>query len=225
MNRRQFLQVAGMGAVSTLLAACNSRSEGQAADTSEAEEEVVEDTSEPTEPETQAEPEAQEEPEAPQTAAGPLVVYFSWSGNTAGMATRIAEATGGQLFELVPTGPYPEDYDDCTEEALAEQQADTLRPYQGDVEGWDAASVVYLGYPIWWMDLPQITKKFIDDHDWNGKTVVPFSTYYSSGWAGTPQTIADTCSGATVAEDLSLAQGDPPGAYDQIEGWIAGLAL
>lgn len=219
MNRRQFLQVAGMGVASAFLTACNSRSEGQAADTSETEEEAVEDTIDP------AEPEAQAEPEAPQTAAGPLVVYFSWSGNTAGMATRIAEATGGQIFELVPTEPYLEDYDDCTEEALAEQQAGTLRGYQGDVEGWDAASVVYLGYPIWWMDLPQITKKFIADHDWNGKTVVPFSTYYSSGWAGTPQTIADTCAGATVAEGLSLAQGDLPGAYDQIEGWISGLAL
>jgi len=217
MNRRQFLGMTGMGVMSTLLAACNSRSGNQTEEEAEAVEETV--AQETTEPEAPA------SSETPQEAVGPLVVYFSWSGNTAGMATRIAEITGGQLFELVPVDPYPEVYNDCTDEALAEQQAGTLRPYQGDVEGWDAASVVYLGYPIWWMDLPQITKKFIADHDWNGKTVVPFSTYYSSGWAGTPQTIAETCAGATVADGLSLAQGDLPGAYDQIEGWITGLAL
>ena len=39
-----------------------------------------------------------------QTASGTkvLVAYFSHSGNTRAMARQIAEATGGDLFEIVP---------------------------------------------------------------------------------------------------------------------------
>jgi flavodoxin len=154
-----------------------------------------------------------------------VVAWFSWSGNTAGIAERIVGATGAQAFEIVPEGPYPEVYDDCTDVALQEQRDGVMPAYQGDVGGWDGVSVVYLGYPIGWRDLPQVIKSFIADHDWAGKTVVPFSTYYSSGWAGTPDKIADTCTGATVADGLSLGQNDLPGAYDQVEGWLEGLAL
>ena len=64
--------------------------------------------------------------------------------------------------------PYPEVYDDCTDVALQEQRDGVMPAYQGDVGGWDGVSVVYLGYPIWWMDLPQVIKSFIADHDWAG---------------------------------------------------------
>ena len=43
-------------------------------------------------------------------ASNILVAYFSWSGNTAGMAAYIAGRTGGDLLEIQPETPYPEDY-------------------------------------------------------------------------------------------------------------------
>mgnify|MGYP002956641217 CR=1 FL=1 len=39
-----------------------------------------------------------------------LVAYFSHSGNTREMARQIADASGGELFEIVPVTPYPSDY-------------------------------------------------------------------------------------------------------------------
>lgn len=209
MNRRAFVELVGAGATSLLLAACGGSEERKS--------QTTEGTAEGAAASNEGAASAQD--------GSAVVAWFSWSGNTAGMAERIVQSTGAQAFEIVPKEAYPEDYDDCTDVALQEQRDEAMPTYQGDVGGWNDVSVVYLGYPIWWMDLPQIVKSFIADHDWTGKTVVPFSTYFSSGWAGTPDKIAETCEGATVAEGLSLGQNDLPGAYDQVAGWLEGLAL
>ncbi|MBQ9005954.1 MAG: twin-arginine translocation signal domain-containing protein [Atopobiaceae bacterium] len=219
IDRRSFLGLSTAGVASLLLAACGAQAQQEpaASEASTTDNETTDNESADT-----------VEAEATNSAAkngSAAVVWFSWSGNTAGVAERIVSATGAQAFEVVPEVAYPEVYEDCTDVALQEQRDGTMPAYQGDVDGWDGVSVVYLGYPIWWMDLPQIIKSFIADHDWAGKTVVPFSTYFSSGWSDTPEKIADTCAGATVAEGLSLAQGDLPDAYTQIDGWLEGLAL
>ena len=39
-----------------------------------------------------------------------LVAVFSKTGNTMEMARQIKEATGGDLFEIVPATPYPVEY-------------------------------------------------------------------------------------------------------------------
>ena len=55
-----------------------------------------------------------------------LVAYFSWSGNTEEMATYIQEQTGGDLYEIQPVTPYPEDYNECGDVALEERDNNAL---------------------------------------------------------------------------------------------------
>lgn len=47
---------------------------------------------------------------AQQLSGKVLVAYFSHSGNTREVARQISEATGGDLFEIVPATPYPTEY-------------------------------------------------------------------------------------------------------------------
>jgi flavodoxin len=56
-----------------------------------------------------------------------LVAYFSRTGNTETIATMVAEKTGAELFRIVPANPYPDDYNDCIEQAKQEQN-DDARP-------------------------------------------------------------------------------------------------
>lgn len=44
-----------------------------------------------------------------------LVACFSWSGNGQQMARWIAEETDGELFRIVPSEPYGEDYGACAD--------------------------------------------------------------------------------------------------------------
>ncbi len=64
-----------------------------------------------------------------------LVVFFSHTGenynvgfiekgNTHIVADMIADATGADRFEIVPTKAYPVDYNECIEIAKKEKQAD-----------------------------------------------------------------------------------------------------
>lgn len=153
-----------------------------------------------------------------QTAEAPtniLVAYFSRTGvnykvgnidegNTALLASMIAETVGGDLFEIVPETPYPDDFDETSKISLQEQQDDARPAYTGDVESWAQYDVVFLGYPIWWGDMPMILYTFLESHDFTGKTVVPFCTHEGSSLAGTVKTIADLCPNATVEAGLAV---------------------
>ena len=87
-----------------------------------------------------------------------LVVYFSASGNTEAVANYIAEAAGGDLFEITPADPYTEEDLNWTDEDSRvvfeyenpEERDTELAAYTPD--GWDGYDVVFIGYPIWWYD-------------------------------------------------------------------------
>ena len=125
-------------------------------------------------------------------AEGALVTYFSHAGenynvgvieegNTAKLAKVIAEQTGADLFEIVPVVDYPQSYDECLEVATAEQREGARPEYVGDVENWDQYDTIFIGYPIWWGEIPNIVYTFMENHDFAGKTVIPFNTHEGSG--------------------------------------------
>ena len=174
------------------------------------------------------------------TAEGALVAYFSRAGenynvgvieegNTAKLAKIIAEQTGATLFEIVPTVAYPQSYDECLEVASEEQRTDARPEYLGDVEGWDAWDTVFIGYPIWWGEMPNIVYTFLEAHDFAGKTVIPFNTHEGSGQAGTQKDIERALPGATVLKGLAVqgakAQSDPDGTARAVSDWLVGLGV
>ena len=61
--------------------------------------------------------EAPETPDTPTEETDVLVVYFSATGNTQRVASQIAVATSGDLFELTPADPYTHADLNCTDEA------------------------------------------------------------------------------------------------------------
>ena len=116
-------------------------------------------------------------------AEGALVTYFSHAGenynvgvieegNTAKLAKVIAEQTGAELFEIVPVVDYPQSYDECLEVATAEQREGVRPEYVGDIENWDQYDTVFIGYPIWWGEIPNIVYTFMENHDFAGKTEI-----------------------------------------------------
>ncbi|MCM1109280.1 MAG: flavodoxin [Clostridium sp.] len=164
-----------------------------------------------------------------------LVAFFSHTGenyavgnikkgNTHIIADMIAEATGGITFEIVPEKDYPVDSYDATVEIAKQEKAQKARPtIKGDVKVEDY-DVVFLGYPNWWGDMPMCVYTFIEKHDWNGKTVVPFCTHEGSGLSNTESYIAEACKGATVAKGLAVrgetAQNKREQARNTVNSWI-----
>lgn len=82
-----------------------------------------------------------------------LVVYFSATGNTESAANYIAQATGGDLFELEPAEPYTDEdlnYNNDNSRVSREHEDESLRNVElvaDTVENWDDYDTVFIGYP------------------------------------------------------------------------------
>lgn len=109
-----------------------------------------------------------------------LVAYFSATGTTRGAAQRLADVTGGTLYEIQPEQPYSAadlDWTNKLSRSSVEMGNPQSRPAikAGELEaaGYD---VVFIGYPIWWDLAPTVVNTFIESLDLKGKTVAPFAT-------------------------------------------------
>ncbi len=164
-----------------------------------------------------------------------LIVFFSRTGenygvgdinkgNTHIIAEMIAEQTNGTLFQVVPEKEYPHAYNDCVALAKQEKQSNARPAIKGDVavEDYD---VIYIGYPNWWADMPMPIYTFIEKHNWQNKTVIPFCTHEGSGLSNTEDYIKKACKGATVLQGLevqgSIAQKSQDQARKTVQNWIA----
>ena len=169
-----------------------------------------------------------------------LVVYFSHAGenynvgvieegNTAKMGRIIAEQLGADVFELVPVVPYPEDYDSCLDVATEEQRTDARPEYEGGIENWEQYDTVFIGYPIWWGEIPNIVYTFMEAYDFSGKTVIPFNTHEGSGQAHSQRDIEGLLTSATVLKGLAVrgtkAQNDADGTGTDVANWLKQIGL
>ena len=167
--------------------------------------------------ESAPQPDAASEPQA-QNAV--LVVYFSATGTTRGVAERIAALTGGDLAEIVPAQPYTAEdlnYNDRTTRATVEQNTADARPEIADEISLEGYTTVYLGYPIWWGDAPRIMSTFVESHDFTGVTVIPFCTSGGSGAGRTGEKLGEQ---AGTGSFLSSTRLSAEISEDELRAWL-----
>ena len=171
-----------------------------------------------------------EEAGEPEDPAGSrvLVAYFSATGNTEAVAGYIAQATGGDLFEITPADPYTADDLNWTDEN-SRVVYEYENPDERDTElasdtpdGWEDYDVIFLGYPIWWYDAAWPVDGFVEANDFTGKTVIPFCTSSSSGLGESGSRLAELAD----AGDWLEGQRFPSSASQaDVEAWVDGLGL
>lgn len=146
-------------------------------------------------------------------------------GNTQYMAYVIREATGADIFRIEPRTPYPTDHSTLVDLA-AEEQDENARPAIKDrITNMDDYDVVFIGYPIWWSDMPMILYTFFDTYDFSGKTIIPFSTHGGSSFAGTPRTIQRLEPDATMLDGLTISRNNIQDARQEIIDWVNDLDI
>lgn len=155
---------------------------------------------------------------------GSLIVYFSWSGNTEAVAQEIQSQTGADLFEIVPTELYTDDYNELLDIAQKEQSSDA-RPAIADTIDLSGYDTVFLGFPNWWGDMPMIIYTFLDEYDLSGKTVAPFNTSGGSGFSNSLETIAEMEPDAQITVGLSLGSSEAGDCADTVSTWLDSIGL
>ena len=184
------------GSVALALAACGQQSAGGSSagnqSTSQSTDQSREEVS------SAAQSAASSEADTSGTGRGNvLVVYYSATGNTEAVAGYIAEATGGDLFELEPVEPYTDadlNWTDENSRVTQEHEDESLRDVElvaDTVDNWDSYDTVFIGYPIWWGIAAWPVDGFVEANDFTGKTVIPFCTSSSSGLGESGELLAE----------------------------------
>ena len=167
-----------------------------------------------------------ENPEPQPTAGRALVVYFSCTNTTKGIADRIAEVTEAAAWRIEPEEPYTSedlDYSNSSCRANREQNDPSARPaIKGRCEDIADYDVIFLGYPIWWGKAPKVIFTFLEGHDLTGKTIVPFCTSHSSGIGSSDTDLHQLAAGAEWKQGRRFNGSE---TEETIKNWIESMDL
>lgn len=141
-------------------------------------------------------------------------------GNTEIIAGIIGELTGADMFKIEQSKPYSKGYNDCIEEAKADQRRNARPELKSYPESIDEYDVIYLGYPNYWSTMPMAVFTFLEHFDFSGKTIRPFCTHEGSGMGRSVSDIKKLCPKATVEDGIAVFGSRADRARKDIERWV-----
>ena len=156
-----------------------------------------------------------------------VVVYFSATNTTEGVAQKIADYTGADMFELQPVDPYTSNDLNWSNQSsrVVTEHNDANRHVELEtinVPNWDSYDTVYIGAPIWWQEFSWVIDDFVENTDFTGKTVVPFCTSSSTLLGDSAKHLAAK---TTTGTWLDGRRFDSSADEADIGEWIDGLNL
>lgn len=149
-----------------------------------------------------------------------LIAYFSWGGNTVGIAEEIQSQTGADLFEITLVNPYSTDYNTVLDEAQRDQSEQARPELATHVENMDEYDTILLGYPNWWASIPMPIASFLEEYDFTGKTIIPFCSHGGGRFGQSLTAIAKLVPDATMGEALSVHYSGGDSLPDDITEWL-----
>ena len=155
-----------------------------------------------------------------------LVAYFSASGVTAGVAKKLSEAIGADLYEIKPAKPYTNadlDWNNSNSRSSVEMRDKKFRPELADknakIEGHD---VIFIGFPIWWYVAPTIINSFLESYDFSGKNIILFATSGGSGFGKAVEGLQPSAPNAKIQEGKLFKKNI---SVEELKKWAEGLKI
>ncbi len=149
-----------------------------------------------------------------------LIAYFSWGGNTKGIAEEIQRQTGADLFEITLVNPYSDDYSTVLDEAQRDQNVQARPALAGHVDNMAAYDTILIGYPNWWASIPMPIASFLEEYDFAGKTIIPFCSHGGGRFGQSLTAIAKLVPDAVMGEALSIHYSGGSGLSVDIANWL-----
>ena len=155
-----------------------------------------------------------------------LVIYFSETGNTQKLAKLISDKVGGDFIRIETEKVYPTDYNELVDDAKKEKENDDrpkLKTLNINLDDYDT---IFIGYPIWWYQMPMAMYTLFDNYDFADKTIIPLNTHEGSGSSGTYEDIQKLEPKAKVLEGLPIRGGDMVSDQSsKVDSWLNKLGI
>ncbi|MBA0183359.1 flavodoxin [Pectobacterium versatile] len=130
-------------------------------------------------------------------------------GSTQYIAQIIQQQTGGELFRIETVTPYPVQHDSLLQYAEKEQKENARPVMKAKVQNLTDYDTVFIGYPIWWYKMPMVLYSFLEQHDLQGKTIIPFTTHGGSRFSDSLREIARLQPNSQlITEGLAISRND-----------------
>lgn len=155
-----------------------------------------------------------------QSGSNVLIAYYSWGGNTRGIAQEIQRQTGAELFEIEMATPYSTDYNTVLEQAQKAQNSQDRPELSTHVEDMDQYDTILLGYPNWWASIPMPVASFLEEYDFTGKTIVPFCSHGGGRFGQSLTAITKLAPDAVLGEGLAVNYSGGSGMPDDVTAWL-----
>ncbi len=136
----------------------------------------------------------------------PLIVSYSYSGNTHQIGRQLQAITSGDWREIHPWQPYPMAFSELLGQVKREigsgyyprllPGAGSPRPYQ----------VIFAGSPDWCGTIAPPMASWLYRNDLSGKIILPFYSYCGGVVGDIRKDIAELCPKADVREPLGIVE-------------------
>ena len=149
-----------------------------------------------------------------------LIVYYSWSGNTRGIANEIQRQTGADTYEIKLVHPYSTDYSTVLMEAQEDQHIQARPEIKDTLDSIDEYDTILLGYPNWWASIPMPIATFLESYDFSGKTISPFCSHGGGRFGQSLTAIAKLAPTAIMGEGLAINYSGGARMPDDVTAWL-----
>ncbi len=149
-----------------------------------------------------------------------LIAFFSWGGNTRGIAEEIQSQTGADLFEIELVTPYSTDYNTVLDQAQHDQNIQARPEIKNKVENFEQYGTILLGYPNWWASIPMPIASFLEKYDFSGRTIIPFCSHGGGRFGQSLTAITKLAPDAIMGEPLSIHYSGGSSLPDDIAVWL-----
>ncbi|HIE3619823.1 TPA: flavodoxin [Yersinia enterocolitica] len=149
-------------------------------------------------------------------------------GSTQYIAQLIQQQTGGDLFRIETVTPYPLQHDALLKYAEEEQKVNARPVMRTMVENLNNYDTIFIGYPIWWYKMPMVLYSFLEQHDLQGKNIIPFTTHGGSRFSDSLVEIERLQPNSKlIKEGLSISRDDVKDdeTVTDVINWLGKLSL
>lgn len=149
-----------------------------------------------------------------------LIAYFSWGGNTRGIAKEFAKQTGADIFEIEPKVPYSTNYNTVLKQAQEDQHKNARPELNATVKNFSEYDTIILGYPNWWASIPMPVATFLESYDFAGKTIMPFCSHGGGRFGQSISAITKLAPDAKIMQGLSVLYSGGSTLKNDIAKWL-----
>ena len=154
------------------------------------------------------------------TIQKPLIISYSYSGNTHQIARQLQRMTGGDWCEIHPWQPYPMAFPELLAQVRQEVKEGRRPRLLPGAKSAETYSVIFVGSPNWCGTIAPPLAAWLAENNLSGKRILPFYSHCGGVPCDFRRDIARLCPGADVAPALGVMENMEDELEKILQEWL-----